>query len=60
MLIDIISMLVTATMKMHYVLSVKYRKSSIKRRSAYSKLDFFDAALNRGQCLFKGGAYSKA
>ena len=36
-----------------------YRKSSIKRRGAYSKLDFFDAALNRGRRLFEGGAYSK-
>ena len=37
-----------------------YRKSSIKRRGAYSKLDFFDAALNRRRRLFEGGAYSKA
>ena len=36
-----------------------YRKSSIKRRGAYSKLDFLDAALNRGRRLFEGGAYSK-
>ena len=31
----------------------QYRKSSIKRRGAYSKLDFFDAVLNRGRRLFK-------
>ena len=31
----------------------EYRKSSIKRRGAYSKLDFFDAALIRGRRLFK-------
>ena len=36
-----------------------YRKSSIKRRGAFSKLDFFSAALNRGRRLFEGGAYSK-
>ena len=35
-----------------------YRKSSIKRRGAYSILDYFTVALIRGRRLFECGAYS--
>ena len=41
-----------ATIQCHY-----YRKFSIKRRGAYSKLDFFDATLNREQRLFKNKGF---
>ena len=33
-----------------------YRKSSIKRRGAYLRLEIFGAALNRGRRLIEGGA----